>query len=121
MGARERENTHLLRDEEIMKRKRGTYDGSAKRLGGPILKLNYDPLANAENMTAFLRDLIQWTLGGTIRARQASVCRAILQTQLAVDGYGELTGKIVEIEELLGGARKLFERAKAQSTVVSNA
>lgn len=91
-----------------------TYDKSAKRLGGPKIVLSYDPLDAAETMHKFLNQLIEWTLNGQIRSRQASVCRAILATNLDVEGYGQVAKKIDEIEELLDGSRNLLKRAKLE-------
>jgi hypothetical protein len=103
----------------IKKARKHSYDRSAKRPGGPIPKLSYDPLENAENMHRFLKDLINWTLSGRIRARQASVCRAMIETELQIEGYGDVSKRIDEIESTYQEARRLLERAKRESQGVA--
>ena len=99
-----------------MRRKapRRTFDNSAKRGGAPI-RLDYDPLDNAESMHKFLNQLIGWTLSGRIKPRVAATCRAVLATSLDVQGYGELAKKANEIDELLEGTRQLFKQATMEN------
>lgn len=63
----------------------------AKCRGGPLpVKVPYDPLEDGASMQRFLRDLIFLTLARRILPRQASVCRAIVQTSLEANDLRDL-------------------------------
>ena len=67
-----------------MKHKKRSYDRGAKWRGGPPIVVPYDVLEDAGSMKRFLKDLIAWTLARWILPRQASACRACLETSLRV-------------------------------------
>jgi hypothetical protein len=69
-------------------------------------------------MQRFLSDLIKWTLAGRIKPRQASVCRAIVATNLDIGGYREVAERLNEIEGMLGEARRIRERAEQERDAV---
>jgi hypothetical protein len=100
-----------LKRKKVRQCRPGTYDNSAKRPGGPKIVLDYDPLDRPEDMQRFLHDLISWTLSGRIRARQASVCRSIVATQIElVEGYREMVQHIEDINQTLKDCQQLKER-----------
>ena len=85
-----KEKKPTLRRLRGSKGKASSYDKSANSRGGPHLlpiEVPYDVLEDAASMRRFLKDLIAWTLGRRILPRQASACRACVETSLRVDEH----------------------------------
>ena len=68
--------------------------------------IRYDVLEDVANMKRFLKDLIAWTLSRRILPRQASTCRACLETSLRVDEH-----QLVEdLQKRMEALEKALER-----------